>query len=783
MSIVCWRQLFRPRSLVLVVATASLLSPAALRAAAPIKLNGALVAGGDVFDVQFSPDSSRVLYLADQTTDEVVEIFSVPSAGGVAIKLNGALVAGGDVFDDGLQFSPNSSRVLYVADQTTDEVVEIFSVPSAGGVAIKLNGALVAGGDVSLNSLQFSADSSRVLYLADQTTDNVNEIFSVPSAGGVATKLNGVLVAGGDVSSSGLTFSPDSSRVLYLADQTTVNVSEIFSVPSAGGVATKLNGALVAGGNVSSNGLQFSPDSSRVLYVADQTTNNVLEIFIVPSAGGTAVRLNGAIVAGGNVASNSVQFSPDGSRVLYLADQDTDGVDEIYVRIVEAVWNSGSGSWTTNANWNNGFAPDEVMQTVIDRAVTVTLTGTGREAFSVEVGGGSGVSILDLQSGAGLTVINGLMLADGGVLRGDGHVAASNISMASGAELRTATGERLTLSGSVTSAGRIEAFGTAASPAVIEFDSAVTNVAGTGFIAGENATFRFDGGLSNSGAMALSFGTSRIVGDVTNSATGTITVGGNSGVTFYDDVNNSGTLNVASGSTAVFFGALAGNGNVGNGDVQTLGDLLPGASPGTMEFGGNLTLGPLTNLTVEIAGTALGQFDRLVVEGNAALAGTLHVVLDSFSLLQGQSFEIVDVGGALSGTFTGLAEGATLGNFGGTELFITYSGGDGNDVALFVPGLPGDYNGNGAVDAADYVLWRKGGPLANEVDNPGTVNAADYTAWRARFGNSSGSGAGRGSTEASSSQVPEPNAVALAMIACLIGVRPTRRILYREEEP
>jgi len=32
------------------------------------------------------------------------------------------------------------------------------------------------------------------------------------------------------------------------------------------------------------------------------------------------------------------------------------------------------------------------------------------------------------------------------------------------------------------------------------------------------------------------------------------------------------------------------------------------------------------------------------------------------------------------------------------------------------------------VDAADYVVWRKGGPLQNEVDNPGTTNAQDYTA-------------------------------------------------------
>lgn len=68
-----------------------------------------------------------------------------------------------------------------------------------------------------------------------------------------------------------------------------------------------------------------------------------------------------------------------------------------------------------------------------------------------------------------------------------------------------------------------------------------------------------------------------------------------------------------------------------------------------------------------------------------------------------------------------------------------------------VAGVPGDYNGDGVVDAADYVLWRKGGPLQNEVDTPGTVNAADYTAWRARFGNPPGSGSGL-----SGASVPEP---------------------------
>ena len=71
-----------------------------------------------------------------------------------------------------------------------------------------------------------------------------------------------------------------------------------------------------------------------------------------------------------------------------------------------------------------------------------------------------------------------------------------------------------------------------------------------------------------------------------------------------------------------------------------------------------------------------------------------------------------------------------------------------------------DYNRNGAVDAADYVVWRKGGTLQNEVVTPGSVTPEDYTEWRARFGNPPGSGAGVGGI----SSVPEPTGSALALL-------------------
>jgi sulfatase modifying factor 1 len=94
------------------------------------------------------------------------------------------------------------------------------------------------------------------------------------------------------------------------------------------------------------------------------------------------------------------------------------------------------------------------------------------------------------------------------------------------------------------------------------------------------------------------------------------------------------------------------------------------------------------------------------------------------------------------------------------------------------PGVPGDYNGNGRVDMADYIVWRDhlgtSFQLPNEVagTTPGIVAADDYTAWKARFGNTSGAGSGSGLLGAS---VPEPSSWVLLAGACFAAISVTRR--------
>jgi hypothetical protein len=90
--------------------------------------------------------------------------------------------------------------------------------------------------------------------------------------------------------------------------------------------------------------------------------------------------------------------------------------------------------------------------------------------------------------------------------------------------------------------------------------------------------------------------------------------------------------------------------------------------------------------------------------------------------------------------------------------------------------VAGDYNENGVVDAADYVLWRNrlgAGSLPNEGGvSPGMVDAADYNFWRSRFGATSGAGAGAALGGAT---VPEPVTWGLMVLAvCAVGFFPRR---------
>ena len=89
--------------------------------------------------------------------------------------------------------------------------------------------------------------------------------------------------------------------------------------------------------------------------------------------------------------------------------------------------------------------------------------------------------------------------------------------------------------------------------------------------------------------------------------------------------------------------------------------------------------------------------------------------------------------------------------------------------------LSGDYNNNGVVDAADYVVWRKNEGTTNTLLNDsigGMVGPAQYDQWRAHFGQTTGNGTQSNTT------VPEP-ACALLLLPVVAAGAWWRRYVAR----
>jgi hypothetical protein len=145
--------------------------------------------------------------------------------------------------------------------------------------------------------------------------------------------------------------------------------------------------------------------------------------------------------------------------------------------------------------------------------------------------------------------------------------------------------------------------------------------------------------------------------------------------------------------------------------------------------------------------------------------GKLVLDLDDYNFTPASTLTLLDVDPfALFGTF---GEVTFLGS---TTATVNYDE-DNGDIFLsnFMgpAGVIGDYNDDGKVDAADYVVWRKFNGTLTTLPNdstPGIVSPADLDEWKAHFGMMAMPGGG-----SSTSAVPEPpmHFVTLALLALL----------------
>lgn len=254
------------------------------------------------------------------------------------------------------------------------------------------------------------------------------------------------------------------------------------------------------------------------------------------------------------------------------------------------------------------------------------------------------------------------------------------------------------------------------------------------------------------------------------------------------DIHNGGNVTLQSGTIAVGWikNAAGGSFNFNGGLLKVInveGDLVnnggvysPGASPAHSTVTGNLVQNTGT-FVIELGGFGAGLADTVEVGGTATIGSTLDIdLLNGFVPGRGQTYKFLTAAGGISGTFASnllpaLPGGLTWNlvyNSKITALVIGGAGGLGGH-------LPGDYNLDGAVDIADYTVWRNalpGGNLVADGNADGAVTAADYNIWKAAYGLSFNGGSGGFAVQT----VPEPAAIFLMLSGgCLALVfRPKR---------
>jgi autotransporter-associated beta strand protein len=325
-------------------------------------------------------------------------------------------------------------------------------------------------------------------------------------------------------------------------------------------------------------------------------------------------------------------------------------------------------------------------------------------------------------------------------------------------------------------------------------------------------TNTYTGGTTVSGTLQIGNGgtAGSIVGNV--NVSGNLTFNRSDDTTFRGIISGSGTVSKLGPGRLTLTGAnnYAGGTTISGGTLQ-IGDggtsaALGGnvTNNGALIFNNNGPGGPLADFAFDvifngsISGTGsvqkLGQNNlrftgpSSYTGGTTVGAGVLRAIGSSATFGAG---DVSVTGGMLyiaSGAANAIADTGTLSisspgivNLAGTginelvaALFLdgtprgpgTYgsstSGADfqlnqyftGSGIVTVVgPGPPGDFNGDGAVDASDYVVWRKAGGAQ-----------AGFNKWRANFGATSGG-------TAISTTVPEPATMVVLLYALVIVYR------------
>lgn len=296
-----------------------------------------------LYSLHVRPSDELTLFVSDLAAFFQYELWAVPADGSSAPRrLHAPLPAGTQVSPE-FRVSPDGEHVVFRSDARQAGAFELFVTRVSDGTTLPLSGALVAGGDILAGAegeanFWISPDGARVVYLADQAVDEVVEYWSVPlDASAPPVRLHAPLSGALDAVPAAHV-SPDGARVVLPLELGVDGQVELVVAPIDGSAPpTVLSAPFPPGGGLKTTSslgtwqsLELAPGGRHAFYLAEQDQDGVVELYSVPLDGSAPpLRWNAPLVSGGNVVSFALRPTP--GAVLYLADQDEDETFELYL--------------------------------------------------------------------------------------------------------------------------------------------------------------------------------------------------------------------------------------------------------------------------------------------------------------------------------------------------------------------------------------------------------------------------------------------------------------------
>ncbi len=349
------------------------------------------------------------------------------------------------------------------------------------------------------------------------------------------------------------------------------------------------------------------------------------------------------------------------------------------------IWGVGTGTWDTSSlNWDLATTPAAWTN---GNNATLSTTGTRTGTITVAAGGVTVNNVTLNASGSGSPYVYSIGGADIGLAG-----ATSTWSIGG------ATGSQLTVGSVISGSGSLEKIGTRAliltadntyagtttiSAGSLQLGNGGTSGSVSGNIVANNQlifnrsdSYTYGGVISGTSSLTQA-GSGTLVLSGANTYAGNTNI--NAGTLRIDGSLASASINANTGGTLGGVGTIANNVNINTG-----GTFSPGASPGLLTIGGNLTLFTGSTTLMEIDGATRGVgYDGFDVGGVFTAAGALNLelgadpgtasfLLGSYSsLLLASNFESVAVSGSLSGSLDNLGDGLWGGTIGSHTFALT----------------------------------------------------------------------------------------------------------------